>query len=226
MRFHEDLARRTAGEREYLLASPIINRALDGAIGLVDYVSFLTQAYHHVRHTVPLLMATGARLDARQEWLREAVADYIAEERGHQEWILDDIAACGFDREAARNSSPSAATELMVAYAYDTVNRVDPLGFFGMVYVLEGTSVAVATRAAGRIREQLGLPKRAFSYLESHGSLDVGHTQFFESLIDRLDEEREREPIVHAARMFFTLYANVFRTLPVPEFVRTAARVA
>lgn len=226
MTFYEDLAFETAGERQYLLASPVINRALDGAIGLVDYVSFLAQAYHHVRHTVPLLMATGARLAQEREWLREAVARYIAEEIGHHEWVLDDIAACGFDREAARLSTPGAAVELMVAYAYDTINRVDPLGFFGMVYVLEGTSVAVATRAAQRIREHLGLPAKAFTYLDSHGALDVGHTRFLESLFERIDDERERRVIVHAARMFFTLYANVFRSLPVPEFVRSAARDA
>ena len=34
MTFYEDLALETAGERQYLLASPVINRALGGAIGL------------------------------------------------------------------------------------------------------------------------------------------------------------------------------------------------
>ena len=48
-----------------------------------------------VRHTVPLLMACGARLPERLEWLREAIAEYIEEEIGHQEWILNDIRACG-----------------------------------------------------------------------------------------------------------------------------------
>ena len=43
------------------------------------------------------------------------------------------------------------ATELMVAYAYDTIARGNPVGFFGMVHVLEGTSVSrVATRALQR----------------------------------------------------------------------------
>ena len=123
MTFYEELARETATERQYLLSSPIIIHALEGKVDLVDYMSFLTQAYHHVRHTVPLLMATGAQLPDEKEWLREAVAGYIREELGHQEWVLNDIAACGFDREAARRSTPSAATELMVAYAYDTIQR-------------------------------------------------------------------------------------------------------
>ena len=111
--------------------------------------------------------------------MREAVAEYIEEELGHQEWILNDIAACGYDKEAVRNSRPSAATELMVAYAYDTIYRDNPVGFFGMVLVLEGTSVTTADRAASAIKNALDLPEKAFSYLRSHGALDQDHIKFF-----------------------------------------------
>jgi len=197
-----------------LLSSPIIHRCLSGDISLHDYIAFLTQAYHHVKHTIPFLMAVGARLPEEKEWLREAVAEYIEEELGHQEWILNDIAACGFDKEEVRNSRPSAATELMVAYAYDTIQRVNPIGFFGMVHVLEGTSVTTADTAANSIKEALNLPEKAFSYLRSHGALDVEHVKFFESLMARVTDSAEQEQIVHSARMFYRLYANIFRNLP------------
>jgi hypothetical protein len=49
------------------------------------------------------------------------VAEYIEEEIGHEEWILDDIAAAGGDAEAARASRPELPAEVMVAYAYDLV---------------------------------------------------------------------------------------------------------
>jgi pyrroloquinoline quinone (PQQ) biosynthesis protein C len=214
MTFMDRLNRETEAERGYLLSSPIILRSLSGDITLHDYLAFLTQAYHHVKHTVPLLMATGARIPHDKEWLRDAVAEYIEEELGHQEWILNDIGACGFDKEAARNSTPSAATELMVAYAYDTVQRGNPLGFFGMVHVLEGTSIAVADKAADAISDALGLPVKAFSYLRSHGALDIEHCAFFESLMERISDPADQEQIVHSARMFYNLYAGIFRTLP------------
>ena len=35
-----------------------------------------------------------------------ALAHYIEEEIGHQEWILNDIKACGGDAEAVRRSQP------------------------------------------------------------------------------------------------------------------------
>jgi len=213
MTFYERLQHETAEERNFLLSSPIIGRCMSGDITLDDYVEFLSQAYHHVKHTVPLLMATGARLPEDREWLREAVAEYIEEEIGHQEWILNDIAACGYDKEKVRASRPAAATELMVAYAYDTIQRVNPVGFFGMVLVLEGTSVTTADKAATAIQSALDLPGRAFSYLRSHGALDQDHIQFFASLMNRITDPADQEQIVHSARMFYGLYANIFRTL-------------
>ena len=204
----------TQEDRIYLLSSPIIHRAMSGDINRQDYVSFLTQAFHHVKHTVPLLMAVGSRLPEDKEWLREAVAEYIEEELGHQEWILNDIAATGFDKEAVRCSKPSQATELMVAYAYDTVTRVNPMGFFGMVHVLEGTSVAMADNAAESIKTALGLPDKAFSYLRSHGKIDIEHIKFFEKIMGRITCADEQEQILHSARMFYRLYAEIFRTLP------------
>ena len=62
MNFYQQLQERTAAQRAKLLAAPIVGRALRGAIRRAVYVAFLTEAYHHVRHTVPLLMAVGARL--------------------------------------------------------------------------------------------------------------------------------------------------------------------
>lgn len=210
MSFYQSLLEQTQAERDALNTAPLIQRALAGRITLPEYVGFLGQAYHHVKHTVPLLMAVGSRLPEEKEWLRTAVAEYIEEECGHQEWILDDIAACGYDRDAARRQLPHAATELMIAYAYDMAQRVDPLGFFGMVQVLEGTSIAMADRAAQIIRDTLGLPEAAFSYLRSHGALDISHVQFFQQLMDRIEAPHEQRAIVHAAKMFYRLYGAIF----------------
>ena len=214
MSFHDALVAQTTHELNGLLSIPIIQSALAGRIARDDYVAFLRQAFHHVRHTVPLLMACGARLPARLEWLRTAVGEYIEEEMGHYEWILDDLAACGADPEAVRHGQPALATELMVAYVYDRIARHNPVSFFGMVNVLEGTSIALATRAAGTIRSGLGLPPEAFSYLNSHGSLDLEHMDFFATLMNRLDEDDDRAAVVHTARVVYRLYGDIFRGLP------------
>ena len=215
MSFYDELIVATETERHDLFAIPFIRMGAAGELSLKSYTAFLTQAYHHVKHTTPLLMATGGRLSESLEWLREAVGEYIEEEMGHQEWILNDIEACGGDKEVVRAGAPLAATELMVSYAYDTIYRNNPVGFFGMVLVLEGTSVSLATHAAANIQKSLNLPRAAFSYLNSHGSLDVGHMGFFEKLMNRLDREKDKQAVVHCAKMMYQLYGDIFRSLPV-----------
>jgi heme oxygenase len=100
--------------------------------------------------------------------------------------------------------------------------RNNPAGFFGMVFVLEGTSIALATRAATITRHALGLPSQAFSYLTSHGSLDQAHMQFFAQLMNRVDDVADRSAIVHAAKLFYKLYGDIFRGLPIAKAVEHA----
>ena len=226
MRFHARLLEQTAEARQGLLAAPIIQGTLRGEVSLPSYLAFLREAYHHVRHTVPLLLACRAALPARHQWLREPLAEYVVEEEGHDEWILNDIRACGGDADAVRRGTPGHATEVMVAYAYDTIARRNPLGFLGMVHVLEGTSVSLALMAAEQIQKPLALPDSAFSYLRSHGLLDREHTAHFEDLMNRIEDPRDQADIVHAARAFFRLYGEVFRSLPLPEVRRTVVAAA
>lgn len=213
MRFYQALSQHSAAGRQHVASAPIIERALAGRIDRQEYVAFLTQAFHHVRHTVPLLMAVGSRLPVRLEWLRKEVAHYIEEELGHEQWILNDIAAAGGDAAAASVSVPNVATDAMVAYAWDTVMRRNPVGFFGMVYVLEGTSVALALSAAEALQRSLGLPSRAMTYLRSHGQLDQEHVHHLESILNRLDETEDRAAVLQCASVMFRLYGDVFREL-------------
>ncbi|HED14576.1 MAG TPA: iron-containing redox enzyme family protein [Gammaproteobacteria bacterium] len=212
--FFNRLQEETLAERSAFLQIEQLARGARGEISLGAYQAFLGEAYQHVKHTVPLLMACSSRLPADQEGLRQAVAHYIEEEIGHEEWILNDLSACGSDPQMHRCRAPAPETELMVAYVYDTIQRGNPVGFFGMVLVLEGTSIQLATHAAAAIQASLSLPKEAFSYLVSHGSLDISHMQFFESLMNRIDDPDDQQAIIHMANMMYRLYGDVFRSLP------------
>lgn len=213
------LCQATEIQQQELVTIPVIQQAVAGKISLETYIAFLIQAYHHVKHTVPLLMLTGSKISSDDEWLRTAMAEYIEEEIGHEKWILNDIEACGGDKQKVSESEPGFATELMVSYAYDSISRINPLCFLGMVHVLEGTSVQLATHAANSIKESLSLPDKAFSYLISHGDLDIDHQKFFEDLVNRLDSD-QLDIVIKSCKKFYLLYADIFRNLP------TATQVA
>lgn len=218
MTFYQTLLKETEQERNTLMSLPLITQGAKGLISRETYIAFLTQAYHHVKHTTPLLMSCGGRLSGQYEWLRTAIGEYIEEEMGHQEWVLNDIAECGANKEAVRASqnnetSASQATEVMIAYAYDMINRVNPVGFFGMVLVLEGTSTAVATQAGEKLMSGLNLPKKAFSYLLSHGSLDISHVSFYESLVNQISDTNDQATLIHSAKVFYKLYGDIFKDI-------------
>lgn len=213
MSTHDRLVRETEASRQAFLSIPIIRRALGGDVTRSEYTAFLSQAYQHVRQTVPLMMGMGYHLPERLRWMLPAVAEYIEEEIGHDEWILDDLRACDADADTIRHAPPLRSTELMIAYAHDGIARGNPVSFLGMVFVLEGVSVALATRAATALQMALALPKSAFRYLASHGALDVDHVGFYEALVDRLDSEEDRQALIHAANRFYALYGDIFREL-------------
>lgn len=210
MTFYGKLIEETEVARQEFLSSPIIGDVLLGNFALSTYIAFLNQAYHHVKHTVPLLMQAGARLAPSQAWMQGAIVDYIDEEKGHEAWILDDIEACGFSRAQFEQGAAPADSEIMVSYLYDTVTRGNPVGIFGMVLVLEGTSSSLAPEVARIVQEALSLPDSAMTYLTSHGELDQEHIGHFEKLMDRITDEEDQAAIIHVANMVYRLYGSVY----------------
>lgn len=207
----------TVRERLRFLAIPQVQAGLAGTISRQTYLDYLAQAWHHVRHTVPLLRATRARLGHRAD-LSAALDEYIEEEDGHDEWILSDIRVAGGNADAVRASAPAPATAAMVAHAYRRIEQDNPVSFFGMVYVLESISVALASQGATAVAERLGLPPQAFTYLTSHGALDQEHLEFFAKLVNALDREDDRQAIMSMAREMFALFGAMFASITLERF--------
>ena len=70
------------------------------------------------------------------------------------------------------------------------------------------------------------MPDAAFSYLRSHGTLDQEHTRHFELLVDGVAEAADLAAVVHATRIFYRLYGDVFRGLPLPAAAVQRAEAA
>jgi pyrroloquinoline quinone (PQQ) biosynthesis protein C len=223
MSFYETLSKETEAARRELYTVPQLIDGLRGDISRDTYIAYLTEAYHHVRHTVRYMMAMGARLPEDKKWLHDAISEYIEEEKGHEEWILNDIQAAGGDKERARNAAPNLETQVLVAYNYDYIARKNPIGFLGMVFMLESTSIQIANNGADAVKTKLGLPQSAFTYLYSHGALDIEHLKFFEQLVNKISDPDDQTAIIEVAQNTFRLFANVMRAIPHDKAVKHAA---
>ena len=212
MPFFDRLVADTAAWQARFAAVPQLAAGLTGRISLRDYRAYLAQAYHHVRHTVPLMRVARERL-AGNAMLALAFDDYIQDELGHEQWILDDIAAAGGDAEAVAASDPAPATAAMVDHAYQAVRHGNPVSLFGMVFVLEGASIAMASQGAAAVQASLGLPASAFRYLNSHAALDREHMKSFEALMNCIDDPADQRAIVQMARDMFDLFGGMFASI-------------
>ena len=104
--FYDRLIAETEKERTAFTSIPLIREAIDSGASRPLYLDFLTQAYHHVKYTFPLLAFAAARTS--DEAYQDALVEYMEEERGHEKWILNDIEAMGGDAVGVRNGKPGA----------------------------------------------------------------------------------------------------------------------
>ncbi len=81
--FFDRLVRETEPQRREFMSIPIIQSGLKGEIDRDAYVAYLSQAYHHVKHTVPLMGTVKSRVPTERAELHDALNEYIDEEHGH-----------------------------------------------------------------------------------------------------------------------------------------------
>ena len=215
MTFFDRLVRETSPARNSFMSIPILRHAISQGVDRALYLQYLEQAYHHVRHTCPLLCAAASRCGKADRAYQEALFEYINEEKGHDEWILNDIHALGGNPATVREGNGDIPVRVMVAYAYYAIERMTPYSLLGMVHVLEGTSVVLATQAAATIQSSIGVAdyEGGFSYLTSHGSLDQEHVEFFTRVVNQITETEIQNNIIDTTTIMYKLFGDVFRSL-------------
>ena len=176
--FYQILQAETEAAQQAFFSTPMLLDAAENGVEAGLYINYLTQAYHHVRQTCPLLASALGRCGSNDAVLRDALIEYIDDEKGHEKWILNDIRAIGGEEAVDRAISYEGdqAVRVMVGYVYYAIDRISPYAMLGMVHVLEGTSVDIASLAADSIAKRLGIPTtKGLSYLTSHGAVDLEH---------------------------------------------------
>jgi pyrroloquinoline quinone (PQQ) biosynthesis protein C len=212
MSFYERLVTETADSRNAFLSIPLVRSTLRIGASRSLYLDFLAEAYHHVKHTFPLLALAASRTsDLRYQ---DALVEYMEEERGHEQWILNDIRALGGDPDTVRDGQGGPPCRIMVGYAYYAIEHISPYAFLGSVHVLEGMSVLLADQVADAMKASLGLESETgFTYLRTHGSLDSEHVAFFRKLVDGFDDRKTQRVIIDNATIFYRLYGSIFHDL-------------
>ena len=154
------------------------------------WLAFLGVLYGSVRASVPLLETARdrARDLSSTDPLAAGLVDYLGvhaeEERGHDEWLLQDLQSVGVASAELLSRPPSGAVAALVGAQYYWVLHYHPVCVLGYLMVIEGNPPN--RRSLQDLQNRSGLPASAFRTMFEHADLDIGHAAELADLLDRL----------------------------------------
>ena len=156
----------------------------------VAWLAFLSALYGAVRASVPLLETARDRACdlSPADPLAAGLVDYLGrhadEERGHDEWLLQDLQSVGVATAELLSRPPSGAVAALIGAQYYWVLHYHPVCVLGYLMVIEGDPPS--QRGLADLRSRSGLPASAFRTMLEHADLDAGHAAELAGLLDRL----------------------------------------
>lgn len=160
------------------------------------YPEYLFTSHCVIRASVPLMEAALERARAAVEddpvsgKLASYFEEHIDEERDHDEWLLDDLAVLGREREQILARPPSPTVAALVGSQYYWILHYHPVALLGYISLLEG--YPPSTELVERLVEATGYPREAFRTMVAHAELDPGHRDELNELLDSLSLTHEQ----------------------------------
>ncbi|MFD6936111.1 iron-containing redox enzyme family protein [Streptomyces goshikiensis] len=176
------------------------------------YLRYLAAMHPLVRASVPLLERAAERCAGLDDPGARSLAAYYTrhaeEERDHDTWLLEDLAAAG----AGPAAVPHPVVVELAGAQYYRIEHEHPVTLLGYMAVLEGN--APGPRLADRLAEATGLPDGAFRTVREHAELDAGHLDDLHRVLDELAPAPARQTAVsvsalHTANLLTRLFLSL-----------------
>ena len=213
MSFFITLIESSDASRRALEAEPRVHAMVRDGLTLEEYRAFLHELYHIVWHFCPVMAAAAARCGDEFREVRYALYERIEQEKGHEDWVLEDVEAMGGDVSAVRAMLPSAPMQAMTAYNYYAAEHVHPCSVLGMLFVLEVIASVYGGRLAGAIARKIGRDAAAggFKFLSSHATMELDHMASLNRLVNKIEDPAAQAAIVHSTNVNFHQFGQIFR---------------
>lgn len=212
MSFFITLVENSDASRRAIENLPRVHSMMHKGLTLAEYRAFLRDLYHIVWHFCPVMAVAAARCDDRLRGVRYELYERIEEEKGHETWVLEDIAAVGGDPQGANLAVPSAPVQAMIGFNYYAAERVHPCAVLGMLYVLEVVASVYGGKVADSIARAIGRKATAggFRFLSSHATMDADHMAKLNVLLKTIDDPAAQAAIINSTRVNFHQFGQLF----------------
>jgi hypothetical protein len=222
----DELVERARESVDRLREDPFFGRLVRGDVDREEYVAWLVQMHKYIRHTVralkghALAMAGRAHLDPRQRPLSVSSSRHSEEEDGHDDVILEDLAALWETSvDAARGRVERAETAPAVLdweRLSDGMLARYPVGMIGVGLALETVSTLTADEIRRGLLERSAIPgiERAVEFLRDHsGEVEADHTASARARANALPDPTDRSAIFFYGMAALTMFEGLTRFL-------------
>ena len=212
--FFTDLVTRTdEARREFESNSKMLDIVANG-LPLQRYRNMLLELYHLVWHFNPVCAAAASRVADAHKQVRYFLYDHMNEEKGHEQWVLNDLDAMGVKTEQALAYKPSHFMLALNGYNYWAADRRHPCSVLGMLYALEVVASVYGGQMTAAISESLLLQgDRGISFISSHATLDAEHMADLRVILNTLDDDAAKEAIVESTVFNFQQFGRVLEAI-------------
>jgi hypothetical protein len=188
------------------------------------FPKFLRELYLLVSSSVPLMRAGLQRAEelAPRDTLAALTAEYltrhIEDEKDHDLWLLEDMVAAGFDRQAVLNMTPGANVASLIGAQYFWIHQAHPAAIFGYLAAVEGNPPL--SQHLEEIQVHTGYPREAFRCLHEHAERDAEHMEELKGVMQQLPLTTDTASLITVSG--FATIAGLARILD--DLVETEAR--
>lgn len=195
----------------YIGSHPIVPHVMSGKMSREQYITYLRETYHMVRHTPRMLALAAARCEDHYRGLRNWFIEQTDEENGHDLFCIKDLRHLGVDPDDVLAGGPLPGAWGLVSQNYFMATYGNPAGILGVASITEGLGATTAGGMADILVSAYGMRSDCVTFLRSHSGFDARHLEETRRAIDTLiSSEDDIQAVIHGRRMTIFYYARMF----------------
>jgi hypothetical protein len=199
--------------REFETSSKVLDIVANG-LPLTRYQNLLLELYHVVWHFNPTCAAAAARMTDAHQSIRYFLYDHMKEEKGHEEWVLNDLAVVGVTADRAKSYKPSLVLLGLNGYNYWSADRRHPCSVLGMIYALEVVASVYGGPMTSAITDSLLLEgDRGITFISSHATMDAEHMVELRVILNQIEDEAAKQAVVESTIFNFHQFGRVLELI-------------
>lgn len=196
---------------DHILKNRFIELILNGELSDEQYVSYLIETYHMVRHTCRMLTLASVQFDGERPDLQHFFLEHAEEEFGHDKFCITDISNMGYDPEILLKRQPMRGSWGLFTQGAYLASYGPTHAILGVASLTESLGPTLGEKVMDGLLNKCNIPSKAFTFIRSHTGFDEDHLAEIKDCINKhLKNDDELNDVIQARKMTAIHYGQMF----------------